>query len=89
MAASVGPYGAYLADGSEYRGGYGMSVDELRAGRLVTPFDLAVRDDFAYWLTWPTARSTNPEAMRFRDWLQAKAIAEEHPCPLPIAEDAA
>ena len=26
IAASVGPYGAYLADGSEYRGGYG--VDE-------------------------------------------------------------
>jgi LysR family glycine cleavage system transcriptional activator len=70
-------------------GRHWLAVDELRAGRLVTPFDLAVRDDFAYWLTWPTARSTNPEAMRFRDWLQAKAIAEEHPCPLPIAEDAA
>ena len=30
MAASVGPYGAVLADGSEYRGDYGLSVDELR-----------------------------------------------------------
>ncbi|THG32370.1 homocysteine S-methyltransferase [Naasia lichenicola] len=30
VAASVGPYGAMLADGSEYRGDYGMSVDELR-----------------------------------------------------------
>ncbi len=29
VAASVGPYGAYLADGSEYRGDYGLSVDEL------------------------------------------------------------
>lgn len=28
--ASVGPYGAYLADGSEYRGRYGISVEELR-----------------------------------------------------------
>ncbi|GHD21864.1 homocysteine S-methyltransferase [Streptomyces galbus] len=28
-AASVGPYGAMLADGSEYRGRYGLSVDEL------------------------------------------------------------
>ena len=27
---SVGPYGAYLADGSEYRGNYGISDDELR-----------------------------------------------------------
>jgi homocysteine S-methyltransferase len=30
VAASVGPYGAMLADGSEYRGDYGRSVAELR-----------------------------------------------------------
>ncbi len=30
VAASVGPYGAALADGSEYRGRYGLSVAELR-----------------------------------------------------------
>lgn len=30
IAASVGPYGASLADGSEYRGDYGLTVDELR-----------------------------------------------------------
>lgn len=30
VAASVGPYGAMLADGSEYRGDYGLTVDELR-----------------------------------------------------------
>lgn len=29
IAASVGPYGASLADGSEYRGHYGLSVQEL------------------------------------------------------------
>jgi homocysteine S-methyltransferase len=29
VAASVGPYGAVLADGSEYRGRYGLSVTEL------------------------------------------------------------
>ncbi|GAA2987255.1 homocysteine S-methyltransferase [Actinokineospora diospyrosa] len=29
VAASVGPYGALLADGSEYRGRYGLSVSEL------------------------------------------------------------
>ncbi|PKV88488.1 homocysteine S-methyltransferase [Streptomyces sp. TLI_146] len=29
VAASIGPYGAYLADGSEYRGGYGLGVKEL------------------------------------------------------------
>jgi homocysteine S-methyltransferase len=31
VAASVGPYGATLADGSEYRGDYGLGVDALRA----------------------------------------------------------
>lgn len=29
VAASVGPYGAYLADGSEYRGDYGLDEKEL------------------------------------------------------------
>ena len=31
VAASVGPYGAVLADGSEYTGRYGLSVQQLRA----------------------------------------------------------
>ncbi|GAB3195112.1 homocysteine S-methyltransferase [Nocardioides hungaricus] len=30
VAASVGPYGAYLADGSEYRGRYGVGAGRLR-----------------------------------------------------------
>jgi homocysteine S-methyltransferase len=30
VAASVGPYGAYLADGSEYRGRYGVSKAHIR-----------------------------------------------------------
>ncbi|MCM5705153.1 homocysteine S-methyltransferase [Larsenimonas salina] len=31
VAASIGPYGAYLADGSEYRGDYAVGEDELVA----------------------------------------------------------
>ena len=31
IAASVGPYGAYLADGSEYKGNYGVSDKVLKA----------------------------------------------------------
>jgi homocysteine S-methyltransferase len=30
VAASVGPYGAYRADGSEYRGNYGLTIEELK-----------------------------------------------------------
>jgi homocysteine S-methyltransferase len=29
VAGSVGPYGAFLADGSEYSGRYGLGIDEL------------------------------------------------------------
>lgn len=39
VAASVGPYGAYLADGSEFRGNYGLSLEDLKtfhAKRLTT-----------------------------------------------------
>ncbi|MBB6458971.1 homocysteine S-methyltransferase [Flammeovirga kamogawensis] len=31
VAGSIGPFGAFLADGSEYRGDYGIGVDELKA----------------------------------------------------------
>ncbi len=34
VAASVGPYGAVLADGSEYRGDYGITDDALRRFHL-------------------------------------------------------
>ncbi len=44
IAASVGPYGAYLADGSEYRGNYLLNEDELRifhSKRMKTLLDAA------------------------------------------------
>jgi LysR family glycine cleavage system transcriptional activator len=63
-----------------------LAIDDIRAGRLVTPFDLAVRDDFSYWLVWPTGRAISPEAIRFREWLSQKAAAEDAPCPLRVAE---
>lgn len=62
-----------------------LAVDEIRAGRLVAPFDLAIRDDFSYWLVWPTGRSVHPDAAAFREWLQSRAEAEDTPCPLNIA----
>ncbi|MEM7040063.1 MAG: homocysteine S-methyltransferase, partial [Bacteroidota bacterium] len=34
VAASIGPYGAYLADGSEFTGDYGLSRADLRAFHL-------------------------------------------------------
>jgi LysR family glycine cleavage system transcriptional activator len=63
-------------------GRHWLVVDELRAGRLVAPFDISVRDDFQYWLAWPAGRSANADAVLLREWLAAKAAAEEHPCVL-------
>ncbi|MEZ5996901.1 MAG: LysR substrate-binding domain-containing protein [Hyphomonadaceae bacterium] len=62
-------------------GRHWLAVDELRAGRLVAPFDITLRDDFSYWLTWPAGREGNADAVLLREWLQARAAAEEHPCP--------
>jgi homocysteine S-methyltransferase len=45
VAGSVGPYGAYLADGSEYRGDYSLSRDELKdfhRGRIQALVDAGV-----------------------------------------------
>jgi LysR family glycine cleavage system transcriptional activator len=61
-----------------------LFVDEVRAKRLVTPFELAVRDDFSYWLVWPTGRNPSPEVTHFRDWLAERAAAEEAPCPINV-----
>jgi DNA-binding transcriptional LysR family regulator len=47
-----------------------------------------VRDDFAYWLVWPTGKTLKPDAARFRDWIDAKAAAEEPICPMQVAEAA-
>ena len=66
-----------------------LAVDELRAGRLVFPFDLTIRDNFAYWLIWPARGQTAPGAAVFREWLLARAAAEDHPLPALAQEQAA
>ena len=62
----------------------GKQAGALRQMKLMTalPTYDAIRDDFSYWLVWPTGRSANPDAALFREWLQAQAAAEEHPCPI-------
>ncbi|MDQ5908299.1 MAG: homocysteine S-methyltransferase [Pseudomonadota bacterium] len=56
VAASVGPYGAFLADGSEYRGDYGLSEVELMdfhrprlAGLLAAGPDLLACETIPCW----------------------------------------
>ncbi len=49
IAASIGPYGACLADGSEYHGNYGVSDEKLRAFHLsrIRALDNSNADFFA------------------------------------------
>jgi len=49
IAASIGPYGAYLADGSEYHGNYGISEEKLREFHLdrIRLLDCSNADFFA------------------------------------------
>jgi LysR family glycine cleavage system transcriptional activator len=44
--------------------------DDLKAGRLVAPFDLRVSFG-AYWLVAPSFEALSPAARAFADWLQA------------------
>lgn len=64
-------------------GRHWLALDAVRSGFLVMPFDTSARDDFQYWLAWPAGRTAaNPNAVLFREWLAARAAAEDHPCPL-------
>ncbi len=50
IAASIGPYGAYLADGSEYHGNYGISDDAIREFHMdrINLLDRSSADFFAF-----------------------------------------
>jgi LysR family transcriptional regulator, glycine cleavage system transcriptional activator len=48
-------------------------VEDLKAGRLVKPFDLSVKTDIAYWLVCPKAHMRRPKVKVFCEWLMAEA----------------
>ena len=48
-----------------------LAERDLREGRLVRPFDLAVPNDYSYWLVHPRAKAEREDASAFRAWLCA------------------
>ena len=51
-----------------------LFADDLRAGRLVQPFDTVVdRDPFTYYFIYPRNRLRNSAFRRFRTWLLTQA----------------
>jgi LysR family glycine cleavage system transcriptional activator len=68
--------GSQQLEGSAAMAGQGVAIltpaffrDEIAAGRLVRPFDLACSDGHAYWLVYPRSRRNVPKIRAFRDWM--------------------
>ena len=72
VAASVGPYGAALADGSEYRGGYGLPHHELSVPRRAARGAGECRPDLF-------AVETIPDAFEAGAVVEALAAPPGHP----------
>ncbi len=53
-----------------------MVARDLRDGRLVQPFPLALKAVFSYWVVCPQAAADKPKIAEFRAWLLEEAQAE-------------
>ncbi len=74
VAASIGPYGAYLHDGSEYRGDYRLSEDELIAWHRPRLAALAAAGpDLLACETIPTLREARALARLLSEFPQLSA----------------
>ncbi len=74
VAGSVGPYGACLADGSEYRGGYGLSCQALMAfHRPRVEYLLRAGVDCLAFETIPDRVEVEALCALLDEWPQAKA----------------
>ncbi|MGF1649406.1 MAG: transcriptional regulator GcvA [Hyphomicrobiaceae bacterium] len=49
-----------------------LAYDDLRVGRLISPFDILIPSERAFWLLCPAGTETRPKVMAFRDWVRAE-----------------
>jgi LysR family glycine cleavage system transcriptional activator len=49
--------------------------DDLRAGRLVKPFDISLPADLAYYVAYLPRALERPKVKAFRDWLFEEAAS--------------
>lgn len=52
-------------------------AEDIRAGRLVRPFDVEFPVNFAYWLVCPPDYLRRPKVAAFCDWLLQQAASDE------------
>src|SRR5579872_2468796 len=70
VEAAVGGRGVALAKRT-------LAQDDLDAGRLVAPLQIATAVDFAYYLVHPKAKGRLPQVKAFVGWITAEAAAHE------------
>jgi LysR family transcriptional regulator, glycine cleavage system transcriptional activator len=58
--------------------------DELRAGRLVQPFDHVHITDRSHWLVYPEGRRNQPKIAAFRDWILGEVAKQAQSEPAEI-----
>ncbi len=68
LQMAIGGQGVALGSNS-------LTSDDLKAGRLVRLFDVALPVNFAYYLTYPEETAENPKIIAFRDWILSQTIA--------------
>lgn len=85
VAASIGPYGAALADGSEYRGDYGVSESDLRDFHrprweilAASGADLFACETIPSWLEAKVLLSLLHEAPEIRAWMSFSCKDGQH-----------
>ena len=70
IEAAVGGRGIALAKRT-------LAQDDLDAGRLVSPLQIATAVDFAYHVVHPKAKGRLPQVKAFVNWITAEAAAHE------------
>lgn len=63
-----------------------FAIDDLKSGRLVRPFALAVPDNYGYYVTWHAGAPLSREGQVFRNWLRSEFATES---PAVAVTDAA
>lgn len=54
-----------------------LAAGDLRAGRLVKPFEISLPTEFGYFIVYPERRAERPKIVAFRDWLLDEAAEDE------------
>lgn len=57
---------------------HALASEDIAAGRLVVPFDIALPLEYAYYVITREDRNDHLQTLQFRDWIVGEARAESH-----------